>query len=276
MKHAIEIDGERRDIDIRPMDDEFIVFRKMYVPPITRENLTAGSPDDPSCLTDFLHSDAASIVKGFLEKQTRAMGSCAILAWDGDGVIGKMYFTTHEMWEAFRQAGCYLCVEHESMPRMIQSLSNDEIAALLASPSKTLHILCHNIGHFDTRYHGKGIASAVLDEMKRWAKENGWRTIEIDSCPDVVPFYALGSQHWRRSALEKRGFYLARDTVCPEQQAGFRRQSIERILTGQFKDDDWDIKTYPGNIADVKRLAETSDWEAVIDRDYVMAFDLQQ
>lgn len=98
----------------------------------------------------------------------------------------------------------------------------------------------------------------------------------IDSCPDVVPFYALGPQHWRRSALEKRGFRLARETVCPEQQAQFRRQSIERILSGQFKDGDWDVKTYPGNIADVKRIAGASDWEAVVDRNYVMAFDLQQ
>jgi hypothetical protein len=276
VKHTIEIDGDQRDIEIRPMDEGFIVYRKMYLPPITRENLDTGGPDDPPCLTDFLRSDAPRIIKEFLWKQTRAIGSCAILAWDGDGVAGKMYFTTREMWNAFRQDDCWMCVEHESMPKMIRALSDARIASLLASPTKTLYVQCFNVGHFDTRYHGKGIASAMLGELKRWARENGWQRIEIDSCPDVVPFWALGPQHWRRSALEKRGFRLAKQTVCAPKDAEFRRQAIARILGGEYKEGDWDVKSYPGNIASVKVIAEASDWETIVDRNYVMAYDVQQ
>jgi hypothetical protein len=39
MKHPITIDGQQREIDIRPMDEDFIVYRKMYAPPLTRDNI---------------------------------------------------------------------------------------------------------------------------------------------------------------------------------------------------------------------------------------------
>lgn len=274
IKHTIEIDGERRDIDIRPMDESFVVYRKMYVPPITRENLATGTDNDPACLFEFLGSEAPQIIDQFLRTQIRAIGSCGILAWESDAVIGKMYFATREMWDAFRQGDCWMCVEHESMPRMIRSLSDERIAALLASPSKTIYVECFNVGHFDARYHGKGIASAMLRELVRWAKENGWRRLEIKSCPDVVPFWALGPNVLRRSALEKRGFFLASESACPPEQADFRRKAVARILAGQFRDDDWDVVTYPDNIARVRQVAAASDWEAVVDRDYLMAYDL--
>jgi predicted GNAT family acetyltransferase len=138
-----------------------------------------------------------------------------------------------------------------------------------------LYVQCFNIGHFDARYHGKGIASAMLHELVQWAKENGWRRLEIASCLDVVPFWALGPHVLRRSVLERRGFRLAKESACPPKEADFRRKAIVRILTEQFKTDDWDAKTYPDNIAHVKRIAETSDWQAILDRDYVMACDIQ-
>ena len=39
MKHTIEIDGEQRDIEIKAMDESFIVYRKMYMPPLTSKNI---------------------------------------------------------------------------------------------------------------------------------------------------------------------------------------------------------------------------------------------
>ena len=42
MLHTIEIDGLKRDIDVRPMDEAFIVYRKMYVAPLTPANTGYG------------------------------------------------------------------------------------------------------------------------------------------------------------------------------------------------------------------------------------------
>ena len=46
MKHQITVDGQERQIDIRPMDEDFIVYRKMYVPPLTLENIGQVNPGD--------------------------------------------------------------------------------------------------------------------------------------------------------------------------------------------------------------------------------------
>ena len=168
-----------------------------------------------------------------------------------------------------------MCVEHASMPQFIQTLSDPEIERLLVSPSRTLYVPCMNVGHFDTRYHSQGIASAMLDELKSWARARGWHRIETLSCPDVVPFWALGPQHLRRGPLERRGFAISSELTLPADQAEFRRSAIRRILTGQVKEDDWDVRTYPYNLALVRELAEICDWEALCDREYVMAYDLQ-
>jgi len=38
MKHGIVLGGRAKDIEIRAMDESFIVYRTMYVAPLTREN----------------------------------------------------------------------------------------------------------------------------------------------------------------------------------------------------------------------------------------------
>ena len=280
MKHTIEIDGGQRDIDIRPMDETFVVYRKMYVPPITRENIDTGTPDDPACLGEFLRSDAPRVIESFLRKQIRAIGSCAILAWDGDGVVGKMYFTTREMWDAFREAGGSLCIEHESMPRVIQSLGDAEIDALLESKSKVLRILCFNIGHFNAGYHQQGIVSAMLETLKVWARERGWEKLEVRACPSVVPFDALDSLP--RRSLEKRGFRVDREVAVPE-KAEYRQAAVERVLAGQYGDGDVDSRLYPRDAAQkqaqaenakARAAAQVATWQDECGKDYMMVCDL--
>jgi len=215
MTHTFRFDGELRVIDIRLMDESFIVFRKMYTPPLTPENIGKTSPGDPS-----------DIIREFFRKQIRTIGSCGVLAWDREGVIGKMYFTTKELYETFRKGGhfCvgYYCVEHEGMPRIIQSMSDEDLDRLLASPSKTLRIGCFNIGHSDERYHGKGIASAMIDLLKRWASERGWKRLETLSYPDVVP-RSWAPHILRRGALERRGFHIVKESKITAEEMAERR-----------------------------------------------------
>ena len=44
MKHRIVVDGQERDIEIRAMDEKFIVYRKMFAPPLTPENIGKVNP----------------------------------------------------------------------------------------------------------------------------------------------------------------------------------------------------------------------------------------
>lgn len=275
MKHSILIDGQERVIDIRPMDERFIVYRKMYAPPLTPGNIDVIAPHDHAgYMRRFQREGWFGLIDGFLRKQIRTIGSCAILAWDVDGVIGKMRFTTREMYDAFRQVGAWPCVEHESMPRTIHSLAEEELQRLLASESRTLFITCLNVGHFDTRYHGQGLASTMLECLKQWARKHGWPRLECPSCPDVVPFRALGPQVMRRGWLEERGFHVARQTRVSSEEAALRRQAIVKILADELDPEAWDVRSYPSNVRKVKELASHMEWTTDCDVDYVMACGL--
>lgn len=271
MKHKILIEGRKKDIDIRPMDESFIVYRKMYVPPLTPANIGRVNPGDyAEHLKKFKKEGWQKVIEDFFMEQTRVLGSCAIFAWDGGGVIGKMYFTTKEIYNAFCQAGGYYCVEHESMPKIIQSFHQGELEKLLTSGSRTLFIVCFNVGHFDKRYQGKGIASAMLELLKNWAQERGWQKLEIPSCSDIVPFRSLGPHILRRGALERRGFYILSETPVSSEVAAVRRKAIEEIATGQSDHvpwEDWYVENF-------KRLSSDSSWMTQYDKDYLMAYDL--
>lgn len=131
MKHTIHVGDKSRVIDIRMMDESFIVYRKMYRPPLTPENIGEINPGDwAEHLERFKRMGWQRIIEDFFRKQIRVIGSCGVLAWDGDGVIGKMYFTTKELFDEFLKQG-YYCVEHESMPRIIQSITDERLGRLL-------------------------------------------------------------------------------------------------------------------------------------------------
>jgi GNAT superfamily N-acetyltransferase len=271
MKHPITIGGLQRIIDIRPMDEHFIVYRKMYVPPITRENVSEINPGDwREHLEEFKRAGWQKVIEEFLRREIRALGSCAILGWEGGGVVAKMHFTTAEMHDAFRaRGGCY-CVESRSMPAVIESLKEEEIAELLKSPSRTLRIACFNVGHNDRRYHGQGIATAMIECLKEWARARGWRRILADSCPDITPTMVIGDHLLRRGALERRGFRVLENLLAPPEQAQARLREIEAYASGakgHAAATDWYVRNFP-------RLYANVIWRSEYDLDHVMACDL--
>lgn len=212
MKHCVEIDGEKRQLDIRAMDEDFIVWRKMFKASLTPDNIDTA---DPEYLAAGRADGRFKVIEEFFRKQIRIVGSCMVLAWDGDGVVGKMHFTTREMHEAIGGPeqwphACY-CVDNDGFAPKIRALSDEELDGLLESPSRTLRILCFNIGHADPRWHGQGIASAMIEYLKDWARENGWRRIEMQSCPDATPLSVIGDWMLRRGYLERRGFHLVKE-----------------------------------------------------------------
>ncbi len=273
MKHQITVDGQERQIDIRPMDEDFIVYRKMYVPPLTRENIGRVNPGDADYLAKQFKDGRFQIIEAFFRKQVRIVGSCMLLAWDGDGVIGKMHFTTREMHEAMgscvEYGGCY-CVEHDDFPHRIQSFGDEELERLLRCESRTLRVLCFNIGHFDERYQGQGIATDMLEYLKQWAREQNWRRIEIHSCPDITPTTVIGDWMLRRGPLERRGFRVIEETQAPAEQSKARLRVIEDLAAGKKDMPDW-ADWYVHNF---QRLYADPSWWSEYDKDYLMACDL--
>jgi len=264
MIHRIVTDGRERNIDIRAMDESLIVHCKMFDAPLRPQNVRRADPGS----RDY-------IVQEFFRKQIRIVGSCMILAWDGDGVIGKMHFTTREMHEAiggpenYSAPYCY-CVDHGGFAPKLRTFSDEELDRLLKSESRTLRVLCFNVGHTDPRWHGQGIATAMLEYLKQWARERGWRRIEMRSCADITPTNVIGEWMLRRGALERRGFHAAMEIQVPPDQASRRRAEIEAFLSG----DEDRLRREEWYAARVHRLASDPALRSQYDRDYLMAFDL--
>lgn len=264
MNHRVMIGGVQKDLDIRAMDESFIVYCKLLDAPLTRQSV--GVPEQE---TD------AYVVQDFFRKQIRVVGSCMILAWDGDGVIGKMHFTTREMHEAtggpenWDARYCY-CVDHDGFAPKLQTFRDEELDRLLKSESRTLRVLCFNVGHTDPRWHGQGVAKAMLEYLKQWARERGWRRIEARSCPDITPTMVIGDWMLRRGAFGRRGFRVAEEWRVSPEEAARRLQIIEESLAGTKKFPAW-ADWY---LANAHRLAADPTLRAQYDKDYLMVCNL--
>jgi GNAT superfamily N-acetyltransferase len=264
VRHTISIDGQERAIDIRAMGEEFIVYCKMFEAPLTPQNVRNPEPDEP-----------AYVVQEFFRKQIQIVGSCMVLACDGDGVVGKMHFTTREMHEAiggpenWDAPHCY-CVDHPGFAPKIQTLREDELQRLLASESRTLRVLCFNVGHTDPRWHGLGIATAMVEYLKQWAREHGWRRIETKSCPDITPTTIIGDWMLRRGPLERRAFRVVEETQVLPPEASRRLEEIEAFLSGSKEVPQWG-GWYAEN---VQRLSSDPAWRSEYDKEYLMACKL--
>ncbi len=271
--HRAIIDGKERAIDIRAMDERFIVYRKMFDAPLLSADLPAPETDN-----------ADYVVQEFFRRQIRTIGSCMILAWDGDGVIGKMHFTTREMHEAiggpedyYVAQHCY-CPDHPGFAPKLQTFNDDELDQLLASNSRTLRVLCFNVGGRDQRWHGKGIATAMLEYLKTWARGRGWRGIEAKSCPDITPTSVVGDWILRRGPLEEAGFTVLEETTVPPDEAAERLGEIEAYLSGQVSHAEWngwfDPEPNTWYARNVGRLASDPVRRSEYDKDYLMRYEL--
>ncbi len=268
MQHRITIDGEERDLDIRAMDESCIMYDKLWKAPLRRQDLS------PPELGTTAHT-----IQEFLRRQVRAIGSCLILAWDGDGLVGKMHFTTRELAEAIGgdggEPGGYCVDPHPTLGgcfvRKLQVFSDEELERLLRSESRTLRIVCFNIGNRDPRYHGQGIATVLLEYLKEWARGRGWRRLEMRTCPDVVPANVVGSWTLRRGQLERRGFRALEEISREPKEVRRRQRGIEETSRTKTEDwpeqDMWYLGTFRRIYADERRRSD-------YDRDDLMVCDL--
>ena len=274
MKHSITIEGEERELDIQAMDESLIMYGKLREAPLRRQDL---EPPEPGT--------AAYTIQEFLRRQVRAIGSCLMLAWDGDRLVGKMHFTTRELAEAIGGAGPEpggYCVDPYPtlggcFAQKLQAFSDGEAEQLLRSESRTLRVVCFNIANLDSRYHGQGIATVLLEYLKQWARERGWQRLEMRTYPDIVP--ARGPDNWdagpwvlRRGALERRGFRVLHEITREPEEIDKRRRGIEEA--SRAEDESWHEPDMRWHLESFRRIYAEEREGSDYDRDYLMVFDL--
>lgn len=140
--------------------------------------------------------------------------------------------------------------------------------SLLRSPNKTLRIICFNVGHSDTRYQGKGIASMMIELLKEWAGKRGWSGLEALAYPDVVPYGAWAPHILRRGALERRGFYVLEERQVSEGEMKHQRSYLDQYINevGQIH--------HSWGFEDAEKRIYDSSVMKNYHKEYLMAFDL--
>jgi hypothetical protein len=184
---------------VEPMTEDFILWRCLHQGPLNRRTIDSPLPNPE---VDWPAARTRNIP--LLEKLTRTYGACAILARDGEDVVGTLRFYPKALC-SFGPAGAAFCLlqSHPAGPR--DDLVAGEFPPLKELSEKTLFVHCLLItspSDDPGRYRRKGLATRLAAELVRWAKDWGWEAIEAHAYEEIPLLYAVsgtaGRRFWKR------------------------------------------------------------------------------
>ncbi len=208
---------------VEPMGEEFLVWRCLHQGPLNPGNI--GNPA-PHPEIDWPAARVRSIPA--LRKIVRTYGSCAILARDGDDVVGTLRFYPKAL-ASFSDGGAGLCLLQPFPAGFPADMAARDLVPLEDLPDKTLFVHCLFLAaptDDPARYRRRGLASRMARELVRWAREKGWTAVEANAYEDIPMLYDIagvaGKTFWT-----KLGFRVVHADVEPAMK-GDLLESIRR------------------------------------------------
>jgi hypothetical protein len=117
-----------------------------------------------------------------LRKIAKTYGACAILARDGDHIVGQLRFYPKAICDLKGAGGLCLQQDHPAGPA--EDFADHDFPPLAQIEDKTLVVHCLMTGSPQQRenpYQRKGIGTRMVRALIQWAKTNGWERNEADS-----------------------------------------------------------------------------------------------
>lgn len=199
------------DLTVEPMGEDFFVWRCLHQGPLSRANVDVPGPNPD---VDWTLVRARNIP--LLEKLTKTYGACAILAHDGENVVGTLRFYPMALC-SFGESGAGFCLQQRSPIGPADDLAARRFPPLEELANKSLFVHCLMIaapsGDPD-RYRRKGLATRMAKDLVRWATEQGWRSIEVNSYEEIPMLYAISGVAGRRF-WEPLGFRVVKKDTEP-------------------------------------------------------------
>jgi len=199
------------ELVVEPMRKDFILWRCLHGGPLNRENIDAPPPNPE---VDWPYVRARNMP--LLLKLTQAYGACAILAREGDDVVGSLRFYPKALCES-GDAGAGFCIQQRPPAGPPDDLAAHDFPPLAAPADKTLFVHCMMItappGEPE-RYRRKGLATRLARELVRWATGQGWSGIEATAYEELPMLYAISGVAGRRF-WEPLGFRLTHQDTEP-------------------------------------------------------------
>ena len=206
------------------MTEDFIVWRCLHNGPLSRETIDQGSSTD---IMSFDHYRKRNI--SLLQKITKIYGACAIVAREGEEIVGQLRFYPKSICELKGAGG--LCLQQDPAAGPSEEFVDIDFPPLSQIKDKTLVVHCIMTGSSlqkENPYQRRGIGTRMVRALIEWAKANDWEGIEADSFEDLPIIYEItgsaGQTFWK-----KLGFHLVDRHPHPELQD--RSQFSEFIAT---------------------------------------------
>jgi hypothetical protein len=206
-----------KEITIEPMTEDFILWRCLHSGPLSKQTMEQ-YPSKEGQIVNFKKIRGINVP--LLEKLIKTYGSCAIVARDGDEIIGMLRFYPKAVMD-MEKAG-YMCLQQDYPAGPAEDIINEQFPSLDKIEDKTLQVHCimtsrPYVGDTDADILGehylnktdagarKGIGLKLANALVTWAREQGWKKIEVMTFADLDIFYGVtggaGKDFW-----EKAGF----------------------------------------------------------------------
>jgi hypothetical protein len=199
------------DVVIEMMSTDALLWRCLHGGPLTRDSIDQWEPD---CRMPWARLRARNVP--LLTKLTQAYGACAIIARDGDRIVGQLRFYPKTFCSTHCPGG--VCLQQDPPAGPTAALASADFPPLEALADKTLSVHCIMTGspqQKDNPYQRKGLASHMVRTLIEWARAQGWHAIEAIAYEDLPILYAITGQAGR-TFWDKLGFQIAATRIEPE------------------------------------------------------------
>lgn len=205
---------------IEPMTENFILWRCLHSGPLSQETITQ-LPTKKAVPWATHHALNIPL----LEKIINTYGTCAMLARDGDHIVGFLRFYPKLLFSMEEAGG--LCLQQAFPAGPSEHLVDAVFPPLDDIQEKALTVHCLMTGspfQEENPYQRKGIGTRMARELMRWAQETGWERIEATAYEDIDILYANTGQAGR-CFWEKLGFHVVKTEI----ELGFQGDFLKTV-----------------------------------------------
>jgi len=175
------------DVIVEPMTERFILWRCLHGGSLARDTIDQWSPGNKMPWTRYRQRNMPLLLK-----ITRTYGACAILARDGDKIVGHLRFYPKAVCSLKGAGG--LCLQDDPAAGPADSFADSSFPDPAQIEDKTLVVHCLMTGspqREENPYQRKGIGTRMVKALIEWAKANRWERIEADSFEDLPIIYGI-------------------------------------------------------------------------------------
>jgi GNAT superfamily N-acetyltransferase len=218
------------DVVVEPMTEDFILWRCLHGGPLSPDSIDQWPSTGKIPWQRYRERNIPLLVK-----ITRTYGACAIIARDGDRIVGQLRFYPQAVCDLEGAGGLCLQQDHGAGPA--DEFTNSYFPPPAEIEDKTLVVHCMMTGSPQQRenpYQRKGIGTRMVGALIDWARGNAWERIEADSFEDIPIIYEMTGSAGR-AFWEKMGFRLVDRHPHPELQDRSRFIEFLKLLEEQAK-----------------------------------------